>query len=576
MIIILITAGGCLNGTEEGKNEASPVISTSDGSASIQLQETYLPEGVSLDDISIQEFTSDEYTINGTEELTGYRLEPDGLILDNPVNLSISIDYNTSGDNPLPQLFHASGNEIKLMNDVKYVYTAGGLDIKAPIKHFSAVYINKRRVKNVGVKDPKHFKGQTEFYQFRTPYSGVKAKVGDTFTIKAELQKKNTIVRMASKIGQDRTYMIVPGTETIWGRFFTKGNVISPTQVKDKPEQKKFTDEFQYMAHEFKCEKAGEATLYYVGFLSWELKERWGDGEFFDKGKYNTMFYFSWQINCIENISCAQNTFDKKTLVPQQKCINDCKPTEYCSIPLCQCLSKIEVSCANKYESIELFDAYKYTCKDDCDQEKEYCSTRECQCIKKYEVSCAGGQTFYKDTQICKDDCAQGTKCNRVTCKCEDRIPTYSCMNRTNGEYAPLEGQYTCIDDCEPDLYCTQDTCQCEKCTPDPFEYGEIVVVDKSGYADWEVAADGYAAGYLMVEYRLKHMNPKASASGIAVNYKVSGPESGAAWQQVDDEGVARITHWIGTKGTYTIEIVDFDTFGAYCGDGDKITIEVK
>ena len=114
-------------------------------------------------------------------------------------------------------------------------------------------------------------------------------------------------------------------------------------------------------------------------------------------------------------------------------------------------------------------------------------------------------------------------------------------------------------------------------CTIDPFDYGEIQVVDKWGYIV-EIPYGGYELHWGWTLKGIPHevLDFTPSVSGIGVNYKTSGPFDSSpygTWARTTDDGKLEQVWLIEELGNYTFEIDDFETFGAYCGDGDIIII---
>jgi len=500
----------------------SEKIVSEDGVASLKVPENSLPEGVSMEDISVEEFSSDEFTIEGTDDVVGYRLEPEGLVLNEPVNLTLSFDFNTSGEIPLPLLFHVSGDDVELMNNVEYYLSADGLDISVPVSHFSVVYVKgaqKKIIRPVIDPDPVT-REKTGFYHLKSDFRAVKAKVGDEFNIRAGILKKVRETTLTFSSGSKFVYKIVPGTEKIKGHFSSTVGIISPKKVTNYPKLIDFDYEYHPVEHKFTCLKKGKTYLLYFGYVKWDEERHYtlvlaGGDSGIDKYMKVNAFVMEWEIECIEDVSCAENTLYGYKLVPYQVCKDDCNPvTEYCENETCTCRGKTEVSCAGDFES---FEPYHYICIDDCPDD-EICHTRTCTC-KPYPKE---GEVDIVIEEISEH---------------EERV-----------------------------------------CTPDPHGLGEIKVIQKSGSGDWEVEY-----GMLYFNWKLKHMNPQQSIGGIRVDFRITGPEEATDWERnvslwtrTDQKGLVDYSYPVYTKGVYTIEILHFDTFGKYCGDGDKIIIEVK
>jgi len=124
-----------------------------------------------------------------------------------------------------------------------------------------------------------------------------------------------------------------------------------------------------------------------------------------------------------------------------------------------------------------------------------------------------------------------------------------------------------------------------EGCTADPFGYGEIIVVDMWGSYETLPADSGYIVywGWKIQFKDVESDDPYSlegtyPTQGIIIDYDLDGPygyDTGASWMYTDDDSKIDTSLYTANPGTYTFSVVDFDNFGAYCGDGDIITINV-
>jgi len=137
------------------------------------------------------------------------------------------------------------------------------------------------------------------------------------------------------------------------------------------------------------------------------------------------------------------------------------------------------------------------------------------------------------------------------------------------------------VPSCLPD--CTLDYSTCVNsppgCTYDPGGYGEIEVLDKWGKVT-PIDDGGYKMWILEWGWKLKHTGEHYTTQGITLNYEIlrgPGPLAPeASWGRTNDEGHLEESLQVYEPGTYTFRLIDFDTFGSYCGDGHEITLTAE
>jgi len=112
-------------------------------------------------------------------------------------------------------------------------------------------------------------------------------------------------------------------------------------------------------------------------------------------------------------------------------------------------------------------------------------------------------------------------------------------------------------------------------CTDDPFDYGEIAVVDK--FSNVEFDGEGWSMTF---GWQLMDPDEYPGVGGIIVDYAATGPldtpqSDDSLWDRTQQDGRFEGYMYTLNPGTYTFYIRDFDTFGSYCGDGDTIELTV-
>lgn len=569
-ITLLIITSGCTTETTQ-VIETTQEINSDDGSVKLSVPEKALSQGISIDELSITKIQDVEISIEDSV-IIGYKLEPDGMEFDEPVLLEFELETPEENETDIPLLFHMSGDEIEILN-MTYVVEENSSRILANLTHFSSVYY---------IPPTYHWKREHVSRSFYKISQSVPSKlvvgVSEDFTVGITYKKLLDSVVIKRKDGSYYEFKKREGYDKVSGHFWTGYREYSDGFVKitpiekDAPPKSKFAGDTYKVTEKFRCVSPGSQALVYYAHLEWQNEI--GEGKSSAKHRFNgATRKFYWNVKCVDiEVSCAEHDYrgPGDGTITVGFCKDDCPENKYCYTTTCVCKDKKVLYCSKEEKDVEIF-----------------------------------GPTPVEE-RICKDDCPDKTKCNMNTCQCESTVPEYSCKNRTDGDYPLLTGDYMCKDDCDLGWYCDQNTCQCipqseidetkskkgevdivvddaisayEKkvCTPDPFEYGEINVVEKSGTGDWEVSGDGYEAGLLNIKWQIKHTNPQQTASGIIINFKVIGPEGNTTdWERTNEKGIMESTYPVYVKGTYTVEIVDFDTFGKYCGEGDKIVIDIK
>ena len=135
------------------------------------------------------------------------------------------------------------------------------------------------------------------------------------------------------------------------------------------------------------------------------------------------------------------------------------------------------------------------------------------------------------------------------------------------------------VSECIGIEFCISETYNLPKdnCTNDPLQYGEIQVIDQWGYYEHLPDSDSYILHFGLQVQGLPHYltGVSPSVAGIIINYNTDAPfwGSGDGWEYTNENGKLEETFSVENPETFQFSIVDFSTFGAYCGDGHTITV---
>ncbi len=130
---------------EAARLEPPPIaVESADGLARLFVPLAALPEGVSAEDLRITRLSSDELPLQADEgPMIGFRLEPEGVQLAEPVRFEIEFE----ADGPVvPVLWHVAGEELRLVEDVEVRYDAetGRATVLGQVMHFSFITIDTK------------------------------------------------------------------------------------------------------------------------------------------------------------------------------------------------------------------------------------------------------------------------------------------------------------------------------------------------------------------------------------------------------------------------------------------------
>ena len=130
--------------TNKGNQDAVlPIINSDDGRVSLEIPKGSLPEGVSIEDVSVQKVTQDKRTIKD-EGYVEYEMLPDGLKLNKPIMITIKEKAFEEGIFSIPYLAHISKDSEEYIGNFSISYDAdtGDLIIQTEIEHFSRFVMN--------------------------------------------------------------------------------------------------------------------------------------------------------------------------------------------------------------------------------------------------------------------------------------------------------------------------------------------------------------------------------------------------------------------------------------------------
>ena len=139
IVIILIAAAGAV---WYFVRQANPefVVAAADGRATLKIQERLLPKGVKAEDIRITKIDDEADNKAKTRPLAVYRLEPDGTIFTEPVELTVKLDNFAPGGR-VPMIMSLSGNTLEPVESKFAIHASGGATLTGKLKHFSNIVI---------------------------------------------------------------------------------------------------------------------------------------------------------------------------------------------------------------------------------------------------------------------------------------------------------------------------------------------------------------------------------------------------------------------------------------------------
>ena len=138
LAVLILIVGFFSSGSDD-------IVLSSDGRLSISIPANALPDGVSLEDVTItKELVPDFYGPDTPDPVEVYNLEPDGLVL----SKAATITYTSTWQPPsgpgeaihIPVAVHKSGDTFAVLNDniVEFNEELGTVTLESKIDHFSS------------------------------------------------------------------------------------------------------------------------------------------------------------------------------------------------------------------------------------------------------------------------------------------------------------------------------------------------------------------------------------------------------------------------------------------------------
>jgi hypothetical protein len=224
--IALTISTACSSDAEPG---TGGIVISDDGAATLVVPDWALPEGISLDDISITRIDDSPFP--------HYDLQPDGLVFDDAVTLTIDLP---GADGTIPQLIHISDG-VAEVPDVSVVIDpeANETQVSAEISHFSQIA--------VGTVNERFF-DDTFVVTLDRPANGF---------VHGPVQYTGRIQRQAF----DRTGL--PATVTVSGELLAGTANLTPHSLRDKPSSTSLIGNSTYSlsGSDVTCTAAGTAHL---------------------------------------------------------------------------------------------------------------------------------------------------------------------------------------------------------------------------------------------------------------------------------------------------------------------------
>lgn len=236
------------------KDKSSPenlTVQSDDGKASLEIPLDALPEGVSIEEISVVSVPADEGF--------AYELKPDGLQFNEDILFIATID---NASNTVPLVFHISGEDnVELVDNIEIVIDleTNQTLVSAPISHFSIMFIDTHTI------------GEAMDAELARTFFTINASVSDT-----PVGQNVTGNFVISKTGVGAHYSY---GESSWSHTLDKatfsgtlyelfGEIVdrlSPRELKNSPPPTVFLgDSYTTSVSGFKCKKKGITRIEYI------------------------------------------------------------------------------------------------------------------------------------------------------------------------------------------------------------------------------------------------------------------------------------------------------------------------
>ncbi len=234
----------------------SVVIVADDGKAELRISENALPEGVRSEDIKIIKLPDDE----SFDFDVVYRLEPDGLQLNKPVEVVVKVDNPESF---VPEIWHISANNFEMLDNVNIEINAnnnGDTIISGEITHFSNIVVIVSGFFEISLSPiDDQYVDEKSFY---VPVSVSK----DTSEIeRSGIDADRGLVKWTERIGD----WSLAGELKSYGRGpegygKEEGTIITPIEVWGVPQYIEMTNSYFESGASFTCKAPGSARIKYI------------------------------------------------------------------------------------------------------------------------------------------------------------------------------------------------------------------------------------------------------------------------------------------------------------------------
>ena len=285
-------------------------IPSADGNAVIEIPEGSLPEGVSIDDLSVTKETDED-----DADLVVYNLEPEGTTFLKPIRVTVTEPLPQTEDYEIPLVFHryGEGEEERLESIETTIFSinpeAGTQSIGGELSHFSK-YI--------------HYPSDYEIrglFRFKPTISRSEFTVGELFDFSGEIIPSKQPFRLNRQVQRGRglvydyvDFAVAQGSVwSVQGGLSTGFTSRLKPWTHDLPTQKNISKEQSYpFSAAFTCERAGNdmitddnrknLVVNYKADATYYRKHFRGQptNEGTDTRSHKTYVNFSYRIACVD------------------------------------------------------------------------------------------------------------------------------------------------------------------------------------------------------------------------------------------------------------------------------------
>jgi len=272
LFVLLFVLVAC-SPTNQIVEEAKLVVVSDDGLVSLEIPT--LPEGISLDVISIKKTDDAPFQIEG---MNTYKFEPDGLEFPEDVYIIYEVEFSGG----IPLIFLITEEGVELVEDIEVEVQGDMFSVKAPIDHFSYNAVGYRTVEGSGraAHDHLNFLGEGPETRF----------IGET--VDASVVVEIIDIHEYTSTGNSRwRYRILEEGRFIQGSVEPGNmNVFAPDrEIRNRPPRTPFLQQtFTIPSRDFTCAQPGFAHVLFNFRLSWDsVFEGLIDGEWVEKRSFH-------------------------------------------------------------------------------------------------------------------------------------------------------------------------------------------------------------------------------------------------------------------------------------------------